>query len=256
MLELTENGEPFPPFDPCILLVDDARDNLKVLEHALTRAGYRRLYATQDPREVPALFQELQPDLLLLDLHMPHVDGLTLLREMQPLIQSRGWIPVIVITSDQTVEARREALSRGATDFLIKPFERVEMVQRIRNALKARCLYLRLQEQNTRLEERVRERTQALEAVQAQFVQAELEKQHFYKEVIRAVTQDRLHLVDVDELPDLGSLRCEITLEEPTNYALARRELRRIALEEGMQNEAAEDLVLAAGEAITNAIKH
>ncbi len=255
-MELMETPELQVSFEPTILMVDDGRENLKLLEHALRRAGFEQLHPVQNPCEVRRLFLEQRPDLILLDLHMPQLDGFAVLAQLRPLIQERGWVPVIVLTADQTDEARRRALTLGATDFVTKPFERVELVQRVRNALETRALYVRLQEQNSFLEERVRERTQKLEAMQARLLQAEVDKRNFYREVIRAVTHDRLHLVDGSELPDMGRPVFELPLDNPANYGTIRRELRRIALERGMAAEAGDDLVLAVGEAITNAIKH
>jgi anti-sigma regulatory factor (Ser/Thr protein kinase) len=85
---------------------------------------------------------------------------------------------------------------------------------------------------------------------------AEVEKKRFYREVLCAVTNGKFMLVDPDELPDPGTLVTELPIVEGQDYAAARDRIQELALECGMPTERAGDLVLAAGEAITNAIKH
>jgi PAS domain S-box-containing protein len=95
-----------------------------------------------------------------------------------------------------------------------------------------------------------------LAAARERMLQAEIEKKRFYCEVIRAVTRGKFHLVDLHDLPAAEPPEMDVPLDEPGNYSSARRQLQEISEREGMETEAAADLVLAAGEAITNAIKH
>jgi len=85
---------------------------------------------------------------------------------------------------------------------------------------------------------------------------AEVEKKRFYREVIRAVTQDRLHLVDAGEIPIKGRCILQVDLTETESYRNLRRRFRDVALDAGMDPEEAEDLVLGVGEAVINAVKH
>jgi putative two-component system response regulator len=146
-----------------ILIVDDHDPNLRLLEAILRRAGYTHLRSLTDSREVLPQFVEFQPDLILLDLHMQHHDGFAVMAGLGPLIPPGSYVPVLVLTSDITTEAKQRALAGGAKDFLTKPFDSVEVVLRSQNLLEARFLHLELQGQNHVLEEKVRERTQQLE---------------------------------------------------------------------------------------------
>jgi len=150
------------PADAKILIVDDERTNVLLLERLLQHAGYRRLVSTTDSRTVLELYRSLQPDLILLDLMMPHVDGLAVLAQLRAEIPETAYVPVLVLTADVTLEARRKALAAGAHDFLTKPFETFEALLRISNLLATRRLHLALEEHNRALEETVRQRTERL----------------------------------------------------------------------------------------------
>lgn len=156
---------------PTILIIDDQDANLRLLERMLRRAGYERFVTTTDSRQVEALFVEHEPDLVLLDLHMPHPDGFALLEQLRPHIPPPAFVPIVVLTADISTEARLRALSMGAKDFLGKPLDAIEVVLRIQNLLETRFLYLQLREHNERLEQKVRERTKALEEAQVEILE-------------------------------------------------------------------------------------
>jgi putative two-component system response regulator len=140
-----------------ILIVDDEESNVRLLERILHRAaGSADLRATTDPRTVPALYGEFEPDLVLLDLHMPHLDGFGVMDALKRLIPPDSYVPILVLTADITPEAKQQALAGGAKDFLTKPFDPTEVVLRIGNLLETRALHLEM-------EEKVRARTQDLE---------------------------------------------------------------------------------------------
>src|SRR6266446_3832134 len=145
--------------DAKILIVDDEPSNVLLMERLLQAAGYHRLSTTTDSRRVLGLFREVAPDLVLLDLMMPHLDGLGVLAQLKAVIPAGAYVPVLVLTADATLEAKRKALAAGAHDFLTKPFEQFEVLLRIRNLLATRRLHLALEEQNRSLEEMVRQRT-------------------------------------------------------------------------------------------------
>lgn len=87
-------------------------------------------------------------------------------------------------------------------------------------------------------------------------VEAEQEKKEFYTQVVRAVTGGKLHLIDAEDLPPMGEIQFSVGLEDPENYGRLRQQLREAAAAVGFDEEQVADLVLATGEAVTNAIKH
>jgi signal transduction histidine kinase len=139
-----------------LLLVDDEEANLDLLEAVLGEAGYTHLVRTQDAREVIALAARHAPDIVLLDLHMPHRHGLEVLAELSKATPPNEYRPVLVLTADVTGEARDRALSLGARDFVTKPFDTIEVLLRVENLLDARVLHID--------ERRARERAEAAEA--------------------------------------------------------------------------------------------
>lgn len=92
--------------------------------------------------------------------------------------------------------------------------------------------------------------------LEQQLLAAEQEKRWFYREVLLAVTQGRLHLCEASEIPVEGELQLALTLSEPENYSRLRQEMRALGPRVGMLADSLEELLLAAGEAVTNAIKH
>jgi putative two-component system response regulator len=149
--------------DARILMVDDERANILLLERILEKAGYRNVRSTTDPETVPGLVAEFRPDLLLLDLKMPRLDGFEILELLADDASSDPDLPVLVLTADATRETRRRALAAGARDFLTKPLDVDEVLLRIANMLDIRSLTLELRAKNASLEDRVRERTRELE---------------------------------------------------------------------------------------------
>ena len=152
-----------------ILIVDDEPGNVELLRRVLERAGFRKLDTTNDPREAAALYVRTRPDLILLDLHMPHLDGLEVMDQLNQIVEA-SYLPILMLTGDLSPEARREALSRGAKDFVNKPFNPDEVLLRIRTLLETRFLYLQIQSQNQLLEAKVRERTRELESAQIEII--------------------------------------------------------------------------------------
>ncbi len=153
-----------------VLVVDDEEANVRALSRLLARAGYTEVESTTDPREVPGIFAEFRPDLLLLDLRMPHMDGFQIMEHLQGEISEGEYFPILVLTGDLSPEVREQALSMGARDFVTKPFDSTEALLRIKNLLEARVLHLQLQAHNQTLEERVRERTRDLAEAQLEIL--------------------------------------------------------------------------------------
>ena len=137
--------QPTPTNAEKILMVDDEEANLLVLDRLLRRNGYQDLIPTTDPRKALDLFIAEQPDLVLLDLSMPYLDGFEVMQQLQARMQPGGYLPILVLTADVTPEAMKRALAMGARDFVTKPFDPTEVLLRIRNLLETRALYLELE---------------------------------------------------------------------------------------------------------------
>ncbi|MGH2807799.1 MAG: HD domain-containing phosphohydrolase [Actinomycetota bacterium] len=148
-----------------ILVVDDYAPNVLVLEELLRKAGYTSVTTATDSRRVLPLFMALQPDLILLDLNMPHLDGYQVMEQLRPRIGD-SFLPVLVLTAHDTPDAKRRALKAGANDFLAKPFDGDEVLLRVANLLQTRMLHQVLRNQNKMLEDKVRERTNDLDEAQ------------------------------------------------------------------------------------------
>jgi putative two-component system response regulator len=147
-----------------IVIVDDEDSNVALLERILSLHGYQSVVGITDPLEALDVIAEHSPDLVLLDLHMPALDGFDILHALRTSTDpARRVLPVIVLTADATTAARRRALAGGAADFLTKPFDVVEVALRIRNTLERQRLHNVIREQNELLETRVRTRTHELE---------------------------------------------------------------------------------------------
>lgn len=157
--------------DARILIVDDEVANVDVLTRMLKAAGYADVRGITDPTQVVPMLHEFRPDLILLDLQMPVMDGFAVLEQLAPLVPRDAYLPVLILTGDMRSEARQRALSSGAKDFLSKPFEMTEVLLRIRNLLETRFLYLLLYQQNENLEGRVAERTRELEEARVEILQ-------------------------------------------------------------------------------------
>jgi len=133
-----------------ILIVDDDPASVALLEAYLgDEAGVIR--TVTESQHVEQAFLEFEPDIMLLDLHMPKPDGLEILSKLSSIRSSLGFLPVIVLTGDTGRVARNSALLLGADDFLTKPLDEQDVVLRVRNLLKTRRLWVELAEANRAL---------------------------------------------------------------------------------------------------------
>lgn len=142
-----------------ILIVDDEPAKVQLISRLLGNAGYSQLETETDSCKATLTFEQFQPDLVVLDLHMKPKDGFAILRELNIVIPEGAYLPILVLTGDITNEARDQALSSGAMDFLAKPFRASEILLRVRNLLHTRALHLELSRERDTLEQRVNERT-------------------------------------------------------------------------------------------------
>ena len=153
-----------------ILVIDDEPMNLTLITGMLHFAGYRSVTTLRDARELEGRLQSGHPDLVILDLHMPHRDGFDVITALQPWIVAEH-LPVLVVSGDISADARRRALALGARDFLTKPFDLTEMTLRVRNQLETRLLYQDVRKQNRALRETVHGRTVELEETRIEMLE-------------------------------------------------------------------------------------
>ncbi len=155
-------------FHAKILIVDDDNSNVEVLKDTLCFNGYKHLKGVTDPRGFVSLFIEYAPDLVIMDLNMPHINGFELLNMIKPLMEDTDFLPVLMLTAEHSYEARHQALTNGASDFLTKPFVAEEVCVRVTNMLRVRFRTLHLKDE-------VLKRTQELEKNQLELKEAQLE---------------------------------------------------------------------------------
>lgn len=152
--------------DARVLIVDDQRANVSLLEQLLDEAGYTGVSSTTNPQEVCSLHRRHAYDVILLDLQMPVMDGFQVMEVLKTVVAD-AYLPVIVLTAQPGHKLR--ALRAGAKDFISKPFDLMEVRTRIRNVLEVRLLYRHLEKYSRGLEETVLERTAQLRESEARF---------------------------------------------------------------------------------------
>jgi EAL domain-containing protein (putative c-di-GMP-specific phosphodiesterase class I)/CheY-like chemotaxis protein len=141
-----------------ILIVDDEPANVRLMTRILQSAGYRQIEGISDARAVLDARQSWRPDLILLDLHMPYIDGISLLKIFQAQSSESEFVPVLVLTADVTREALNGALAAGANDYLTKPVDVDETLLRVRNLLAIRLSHESLKNTNLALAGELRQR--------------------------------------------------------------------------------------------------
>ncbi len=146
---------------PKIMIVDDEPINLKVTKGYLELAGYRDFTITDDDAHAVELIQRVAPDIVLLDVMMPHVNGLEILARVRSA-DTTASLPVVILTASNDRETKLQALELGATDFLAKPVDPSELVPRVRNALVVKAHQDHLASYAEHLEKQVRLRTAEL----------------------------------------------------------------------------------------------
>lgn len=146
-----------------ILVMDDEESNVRLVVRILANAGFPNVRGTTDPRTVTTMLADEPADLIVLDLMMPQRDGFAVMRDVGGLMSGGDFLPILVLTADVSSATKQRALSAGASDFLTKPFDAIEVVLRAKNLLRTRFLLRDLRDLNEVLEERVRDRTRELE---------------------------------------------------------------------------------------------
>ena len=156
--------------DARVLVIDDDADNLEVFQELLRVQGFVNIETISDPRQALPMFSTYRPDVILLDLQMPHLSGIQVMEQLLPRMPREAPVPIIVLTGDLSRKVRREALAAGASDFITKPFDPIEIGLRMQTFLELRGLQLQLRNQNRLLEGEVRSRTMELEEAHAEIL--------------------------------------------------------------------------------------
>lgn len=143
--------------DARILIIDDEETIISLIERILKRGGYEHVRSATDARLALPLFREFDPDLVLMDLRMPFLDGINVMGQLRQRNAPGEFLPVVLVTGDTTPEARELALSAGASDFLLKPFDATDVLLRIRNLLDLRDQYRAIHAEVERHQRELRE---------------------------------------------------------------------------------------------------
>ena len=164
---VAQNGSQRTPGN--ILIVDDEPANVAIVRKYLERAGYYSFQSTTDSTVAFSLIKATRPDVILLDINMPEITGIDILRMVRSTPATK-LLPVLILTANAEHEVKLECLELGATDFLIKPVDPMELVPRVRNALQQKAFQDRLQQHAAELEKEVQQRTRELELSRRQAI--------------------------------------------------------------------------------------
>ena len=152
-----------------ILVVDDEASNVRLLQKLLLRTGYRNVVCTQDSAQVLPLYRQHNSDLVLLDLDMPVLDGFAVIDRLNEFTKGNP-PPILVLTAEHMQCQRLRALENGARDYVTKPFDFDELLSRVHNLLEVQMAHKYISYQNEILEQKVRQRTKALQDTRLQVV--------------------------------------------------------------------------------------
>jgi signal transduction histidine kinase len=234
-----------------IAIVEDDPNVVRVLKRLLKREGFVSVAAVADPRQFPAAYAAEPPDLIVVDLLMPGLSGFDVLAQVAGLTEDRPRPPVLMLTAGSTYEARERALAGGAMDFVTQPFDRLDVLLRVRNLLARRFLELDLWRHSQLLESRIAERTHELQESVDQLRETSRQRRELALRLVTAEEEERrriaaeLHdgsvqtmaalsirlgllgrrLVDPDERSEMDQLRA-ILSEAQTQIRTLMSELR------------------------------
>ena len=158
-----------------ILVVDHQKLNIAMVKKILQRGGYDGIKSTQDPFSVVSFCEEEDIDLIILDIKMPNLDGFGIISSLQEELGEGRIPPVLVVTDVTEQEFRREALTFGARDYIVRPFDIREFLARVHNMLEVWQAQQMVKFQKELLEEKVLERTRELREAHDQLQESQLD---------------------------------------------------------------------------------
>jgi putative nucleotidyltransferase with HDIG domain len=188
-----------------VLVVDDDSSIVRLLTRTLQSAGYTNVHGLTDSAEVPGLLESITPDLVVLDLNMPGMDGFALLQDIQGRLPQDSFMPVLTVSGLADAESKEKAFSMGAKDYLVKPLALSEFVLHVNSLLETRFLSLRLKETQEHMAELVGRRTEQLHQSDIRRRQAE----EAYRETERYFEEAR-------SLARLGTWSWDVGTDEVT----------------------------------------
>lgn len=171
-----------------IMIVDDDVSVGMILEELLRDHDYSMIRTISDSRQARNVFQEFQPDLIMLDIRMPHLDGFGVMEQIRE-IQKDSFVPILVLTAEMDDAVCVKALKMGASDFLNKPYKISEVLARIHNLLKVRKLQVDLESKKEFLEDKVQDRTDQLRNAVKELDQMHQQVKQAYIETIYRLTR-------------------------------------------------------------------
>ena len=201
-----------------ILVVDDEPNTLALLISILTEEGYRVRPADSGFLALASV-ENSTPDLILLDMRMPDMDGLEVCRQLKARKESSE-IPVVFVSGSKDVEARVEGLELGAVDFVIKPFHRAELLARVRTHLELSHLRSNLESQVTLRTAELERNQRALEEYKQRLQELTASLLNAQENASRALARD-LHDVFSQELSCLATQIFILQEESDSNHELA-----------------------------------
>lgn len=157
-------------YSSTIFAIDDEPANLKLIDRILHNRGYRNVVTESDPRRALTRYHDVRPDLILLDIYMPGLDGYGVIEALKSL-DDPVLPPIVMLTAQHGRDNLVQALAAGARDFIAKPFDRTELLMRVRNLLEAHLAHSLMHQQKQVLESMVRSRTDELRRTRLQVVQ-------------------------------------------------------------------------------------
>jgi putative two-component system response regulator len=192
-----------------ILVIDDNNIDIQILKKILTNAGFINITSTSDPTQVLALYKEMQPDLILLDLNMPKMDGFAVMVQLS-IFNPDDYLPVLILSAEDE-SIRFKALSSGAKDFLHKPYQHLDVILKSRNIIEVRLLYNQIKNQNISLEQQVNDRIKEirdtrLDVIQRLAIAAELRDAGTGKHIYRMSRYSQLLAMAIGFTRELGEL--------------------------------------------------
>ena len=152
-----------------IMIVDDEQLVIRVVRRFLATEGYTNFLTVTDSRQALERIKTDRPDIVLLDIMMPHLSGIDLLK-MRQHEASIKHIPFIILSANSEKTIKREALKLGATDFLAKPVDSVDLVLRVQNSLLVKKHQDSLTHYAVELEKKVQQRTRQIDASREQII--------------------------------------------------------------------------------------
>jgi len=152
-----------------VMIIDDEQLVIRVVKRFLASEGYHNFITINDPRDAFKALKSEKPDVVLMDIMMPHLSGLDLLRYRQRTPEFKH-IPFIILSATSENQVKRDALHLGATDFLAKPVDPSDLTVRVKNALMVKRHHDHLSNYAIELERQVRNRTRQIERSREQII--------------------------------------------------------------------------------------